>query len=78
MVVEFFYNLGFDKVMMNCEIKVLFGGWRMRVFFARVFLASSVLFLFDELMNYLDLSVCVWFEDYLLKYKKCLVVILYL
>lgn len=47
----------------------------MRVSLAKALFASPRLLLLDEPTNHLDLEACVWLEDHLAKYKKCLVVI---
>mmetsp|Transcript_53613 Transcript_53613/g.96179 ORF Transcript_53613/g.96179 Transcript_53613/m.96179 type:complete len:597 (-) Transcript_53613:239-2029(-) len=70
-------GLGFmdSGVPMDRKTKDMSGGWRMRVSLAKALFASPSLLLLDEPTNHLDLEACVWLEDHLAKYKKCLVVV---
>lgn len=47
----------------------------MRVSLARALFAAPTLLLLDEPTNHLDLEACVWLEDYLRGYSKCLVLV---
>eukprot|EP00929_Paragymnodinium_shiwhaense_P019791 TRINITY_DN1337_c0_g1_i1.p1 TRINITY_DN1337_c0_g1~~TRINITY_DN1337_c0_g1_i1.p1 ORF type:complete len:642 (-),score=181.53 TRINITY_DN1337_c0_g1_i1:511-2346(-) len=70
-------GLGFADhlVPMDRKTKHMSGGWRMRVSLAKALFAGPSLLLLDEPTNHLDLEACVWLEQHLATYKKCLLVV---
>lgn len=69
------HGLGFTKTMQMKKCKDFSGGWRMRIALARALFLKPSILLLDEPTNHLDLEACVWLEDELSKYSRCLLVV---
>ena len=68
-------GLGFTREMTQMSTNELSGGWLMRVNLASALFVEPDLLLLDEPTNHLDFPTVLWLEDYLMNYKKTLIVV---
>ena len=66
---------GPDRFSMHNTTKSFSGGWRMRISLARALFIEPTCLLLDEPTNHLDLRAVIWLEEYLMRWKKTLVVV---
>lgn len=69
------FGLGFTAEMQIRPTKYFSGGWRMRISLARALFIEPTLLMLDEPTNHLDLNAVIWLDDYLLKWKKTLLIV---
>jgi ATP-binding cassette subfamily F protein 3 len=68
-------GLGFKKTEMKQPLSHFSGGWRMRVFLARILMGDNDLLLLDEPTNHLDLESIIWFENYIRQTNATVIVV---
>src|SRR5262249_59057019 len=68
-------GLGFRVQDFPKPVSALSGGWRMRAALAGLLLQDPELLLLDEPTNHLDLPTLTWFEDFLRKSRKAMVLV---
>ncbi len=69
---EVLAGLSFSQEMMDGDVGVLSGGWKMRVALARILLMRPDAMLLDEPSNHLDLESLIWLEQFLKGYEGTL------
>jgi len=69
------HGLGFSQTEQNRKFKEFSGGWKMRVSIARGLYMKPTLLLLDEPTNHLDLNAVIWLTEYLIDWKKSLIVV---
>jgi ATPase subunit of ABC transporter with duplicated ATPase domains len=69
---EVLAGLSFSQEMMDGDVGVLSGGWKMRVALARILLMRPDAMLLDEPSNHLDLESLIWLEQFLRGYEGAL------
>ncbi len=71
---EVLAGLGFRAAVVDDDVGLLSGGWKMRVGLARILLMRPDLLLLDEPTNHLDLESILWLEGFLHAFEGALVV----
>ncbi len=69
---EVLAGLSFSQEMMDGDVGVLSGGWKMRVALGRILLMRPDAMLLDEPSNHLDLESLIWLEGFLKTYEGAL------
>jgi ATPase subunit of ABC transporter with duplicated ATPase domains len=70
---EILAGLGFSEAVMDGDVGVLSGGWKMRVALAKILLLRPDALLLDEPTNHLDIESIIWLETFLKGYEGALV-----
>lgn len=68
-------GLGFDEGMFSQKVNTLSGGQKTRVALGKILLNAPDLIILDEPTNHLDMSSITWLENYLLNYKKTVLIV---
>ena len=68
-------GLGFSERDFSDPLVNLSGGWRMRVYLARLLIQKPDMLLLDEPTNHLDLQALEWLEQYLLQFSGSVVLV---
>jgi ATPase subunit of ABC transporter with duplicated ATPase domains len=66
---EILAGLGFRPEVIDGDVGVLSGGWKMRVALARILLMRPDVLLLDEPSNHLDIESLIWLERFLAGYE---------
>ncbi len=68
-------KLGFDDEAIDKNVNLLSGGQRTRLALAVQLCREPDILMLDEPTNHLDIETLAWLENYLIQYKKCVMVI---
>ncbi len=62
---DILYGLGFADAVIDGDVGMLSGGWKMRVALAKILLQKPSLMMLDEPTNHLDVESIIWLEEFL-------------
>ena len=68
-------GLGFKEKEFTDLVETKSGGWRMRIYLARLLLQNPDLLLLDEPTNHLDIESLEWLETYLLDFNGSMILV---
>ncbi len=71
---EVLAGLGFRDAVVDDDVGVLSGGWKMRVALARILLMRPDGLLLDEPTNHLDIESIIWLEQFLRGFEGALII----
>lgn len=70
-----FYGFGFKEEDLGRKLSTFSGGQQTKIYFAKMLLEKPDLLLLDEPTNHLDLKTIEWLENYLIKYKRAMILV---
>jgi ATPase subunit of ABC transporter with duplicated ATPase domains len=71
---EVLAGLGFREAVIDDDVALLSGGWKMRVALARILLMRPDGLLLDEPTNHLDIESIIWLEQFLRSFPGALII----